>query len=109
MTELWDEVCWRLDECEGDDLANLFSICPGYMLQCMHASHSACIIRARSGDDIKGLYIGSKCVRFQKTKYEPQLDHRMATKTTPWPIALRQRADDNRIIEPMWIGGGRGD
>ena len=109
MTELRDKVHWRSDECKGDDLPNSFSVCPGRTLQHMHASRGTCIVRARSGDNVKGLYICSKCVRFQKTKNEPQLDHGMAIKATSWPIALGKRTDDNRIIEAVRIGGGRRD
>ena len=109
MTELWDEVCWRSDEREWDDFANLISICPGCTLQDVHASHGTCVVRARSGGNIEGLHIGSKYVRSQNTKNKPQLDHRMASKATPWPIALGQRANDNGIIKPVWIGGGRGN
>ena len=60
--ELQDKMRWRSYVCERNNLANLFSVCPGCMLQSMHASHGTGIIGARPGDNSKALYIGSICI-----------------------------------------------
>ena len=107
--ELRNKMRWRSDVCERDNLPNSFSVCPGCTLQNMHASCGTCIIGARPGDNSEVLYIGSICIQSQNVKYESELGHRMTIKATPWPITLRRGADNDRIIDAVRIGGGRGN